>query len=293
MQGPVVYDANGATLAMRVAGLDRPKMLEQWFRMGEAKNLAEFTDALRMMAVPMWNANYAGSDGHIMLVFDGLVPKRNEGSWADWSAIVPGNTSKTMWNGYLSFDQLPKTIDPPSGFTQNTNEPLWTMTLPHLKPGAYEPYVAPGLMAAPTFRTFRSLRLLTSKEKMSFDDFAEAKHSTRMELADAILPDLLKQAVKASDKEIRAAAEVLRSWDHSANSDSRGAVLFQIFADEYFGTGAIDPKLRTRWNPERPLESKGLADPEGATVALKRAAALCIERYGVLDIPWGDVHPLC
>ena len=66
-----------STIAMRVAGLDRPKMLEQWFRMGEATTSNEFKDALRMMSVPMWNANYADDQGHIMLVFDGLVPKRN------------------------------------------------------------------------------------------------------------------------------------------------------------------------------------------------------------------------
>jgi acyl-homoserine-lactone acylase len=35
VQGPVVYDENGLTLAMRVAGIDGPRMLEQWFR--EAK----------------------------------------------------------------------------------------------------------------------------------------------------------------------------------------------------------------------------------------------------------------
>ncbi len=71
--GRVVFDEQGLTVAMRVAGLERPKMLEQWFRMGEAQNLEQFKDALRMMSVPMWNANYADAKGYIMLVFDGLV----------------------------------------------------------------------------------------------------------------------------------------------------------------------------------------------------------------------------
>ncbi len=74
VHGPVVFDENGVTMAMRVAGLDRPKMLEQWFRMGEARSLEEFQSALRMMSVPMWHANYADDKKHIMFVFDGLVP---------------------------------------------------------------------------------------------------------------------------------------------------------------------------------------------------------------------------
>src|SRR5437764_8251399 len=93
VQGPVVYHKDGLTIAMRVVGLDRPKMLEQWFRMGEAQNLEQFKTALRMMSVPMWNANYADIDGHIMLVFDGLVARRGFGDFALWSKIVPGNNS--------------------------------------------------------------------------------------------------------------------------------------------------------------------------------------------------------
>ena len=74
---PSCTTSDGVTVAMRVAGLDRPKMLEQWFRMGEATTLEQFKDALRMMSVPMWHANYADDNGHIMFVFDGLVPRRN------------------------------------------------------------------------------------------------------------------------------------------------------------------------------------------------------------------------
>ena len=134
VHGPVVYDSNGLTIAMRVAGLDRPKMLEQWFRMGEAQNLEQFKSALRMMSIPLWNADYADSDGHIMLVFNGLVARRGFGDFQEWSKIVPGNSSKYLWHDYLSFDELPKSLDPPSGFNQNTNEPPWTMTLPNSIP---------------------------------------------------------------------------------------------------------------------------------------------------------------
>ncbi len=142
VQGPVVFDEKGMVVAMRVAGLDRPKMLEQWFRMGEAKNLEEFKSALKMMAVPMWNANYADADGHIMMVFDGLVPKRSTGDVKYWAGVVPGNTSKTMWTEYLSYDELPKSLDPPSGFNQNVNEPPWFMTMPMLDASKYPAYLS-------------------------------------------------------------------------------------------------------------------------------------------------------
>ena len=125
VQGPVVYDSGGMTVAMRVAGLDRPKMLEEWFRMGEAQNLEQFQAALKMMAIPMWNQNYADSDGHILMVCIGLVPKHKSGDYAAWNKVVAGDTSDTLWTDYLGYDELPKSLDPASGWNQNTNEPPW------------------------------------------------------------------------------------------------------------------------------------------------------------------------
>jgi acyl-homoserine-lactone acylase len=286
IHGPVVFDENGVTVAMRVAGLDRPKMLEQWFRMGGARSLQEFQSALRMMSVPMWHANYADADRHIMFVFDGLVPRRRVHDYQYWSRVVPGDTSETLWTDYLSFDELPKSIDPPSGWHQNANEPPWLMTLPRLDRSAFPAYVAPTGDALPQMRTLRSLRMITEDRKISYEQLLDKKHSTRMELADRILPDLLKAAAGTD------AGRVLAKWDRETDADSRGAVLFQLFVDRYFSgaAGGMADKLRVKYNPDRPLESAhGLADPASAVAALSAAADECLKRYGALDVKWGDV----
>ncbi len=286
VHGPVVYDQNGLTVAMRVAGLDRPKMLEQWFRMGEARTLEEFQSALRMMSVPMWHANYADDRGHIMFVFDGLVPRRRLHDFQYWSGVVPGDTSDTLWTDYLSFDELPKSIDPASGFHQNANEPPWLMTLPQVDRAKYPAYVAPSGQALPQMRTLRSLRLITEGRKISYEQLIARKHSTRMELADKVLPDLLQAAAGTE------AGNVLAKWDRLTDGDSRGAVLFQMFADRYFAAanGGMASKLRVAYDPARPLDSAyGLADPAAAAAALSAAADECRKLYGALDVKWGDV----
>lgn len=288
VHGPVVFDDQGLVVAMSVAGLDRPKMLEQWFRMGEAQNLEQFKDALRMMAVPLWNANYADADGHIMIVFDGLVPRRKMGDAAYWAKVVPGNTSKTLWDGYLPYDELPKSLDPPSGFNQNTNEPPWSMTLPELDRSKYPAYIAPELTLA--YRTKRSLRMLSEEPAFTYEKLLADKHSTRMEMADAILPDLLQAAQSATDPDVAAAAAVLARWDRQAETFSRGAVLFEMFAERYFA-GDINSKVRVKFDPLRPLETGyGLADSAGALKSLALAAADCRTAYGSLDVPWGQVY---
>ncbi len=286
VHGPVVFDENGVTIAMRVAGLDRPKMLEQWFRMGEARSLQEFQSALRMMSVPMWHANYADDKKHIMFVFDGLVPRRRVRDYQYWSRVVPGDTSETLWTDYLSFDELPKSVDPPSGWHQNANEPPWLMTLPNLDRTKFPAYVAPTGEALPQMRTLRSLRMITEDAKIGYEQLLAKKHSTRMELADRVLPDLIAAAGNTD------AGRVLAAWDRHTDVDSRGAVLFQLFVDRYFSaaTGGMDSKLGVKYDPERPLTSAhGLADAAGAAAALSAAADECMKRYGALDVKWGDV----
>jgi acyl-homoserine-lactone acylase len=287
LHGPVVFDDGKLTVAMRVAGLDRPKMLEQWFRMGEAQNLEEFKNALRMMAVPMWNANYADADGHIMMVLDGLIPRRKGGDYESWSKVMPGDTSETLWNDYLTFDELPKTVDPPAGWTQNTNEPPWTMTLPRLDRTKFPAWVSPAGETLPQMRTLRSLRMITEDAKISYEKLLQDKLSTRMELADRVLPDLLKAAAGGSE-----AARVLERWDHLTETDSRGAVLFQMFADRYlFGPGGLAAKLRMPFDSADPNGSAyGLKDPAAGVKALAEAATECQKLYGALDVKWGDVY---
>jgi acyl-homoserine-lactone acylase len=88
------------------------------------------------------------------------------------------------------------------------------------------------------------------------------------------------------------AAKLLAKWDHMTEIDSRGAVLFQMFADEYFkGAGGIANKMRVKYDRARPLESGyGLANPDDAAKVLETVAAQVKKTYGSIDVPWGEVY---
>jgi acyl-homoserine-lactone acylase len=112
-----------------------------------------------------------------------------------------------------------------------------------------------------------------------------------MEIADAVMPDLLQAAQGSADPLVKEAAAVLTKWDRMTNAESRGAVLFKLFADQYFGTGNIEPRLRVKFDPAHPLDSaNGLADRARALQALAAAAQECRKTYGALEVPWGDVY---
>lgn len=288
LHGPLVQD----DIAMRVAALDRPKMLEQWFRMGGAKNLKEFQEALRMQSVPMWNANYADDQGHIYLVTNGVIPRRKTGDWAFWQKPVPGDTSETMWNDYLKLEELPQSLDPKSGFNQNTNEQPWFVTVPQLDAAKFPKWVAPPPERVLTFRTKHSLRMLTEDKSISYEELLAYKHDTRVELADAVLPDLFAAGKNTQSELVKKALAVLEKWDRHFDVNSRGGVLFQMWADRHFGTGDfIANGFRVPYNWKDPLHSsEGIADSAAALAALEQAAVNCQQMHGALDVPWGQVN---
>jgi acyl-homoserine-lactone acylase len=289
VQGPIIAEADGAPVAMRVAGLDRPLALEQYWRMETAHDFAGYQQALRMQQVPSFNVIYADRDGHIQYLFNGLVPKKPGRDPAYWAGLVPGERSDTLWTSYLSYEALPKVTDPAGGTVQNSNDPPWDAAWPsRLDPKPYANLIASD---AVSLRMARGVRMLSEKPRIGFDDLSAMKWSDRSELADRVLPDL-QQAVSLFGTDLaKQAAGVLGKWDRSTGADSRGALLFLDWVDRpgavsgYGGAGWATP-----YDLAQPLTTpSGLADPKAAAAALDAAARHMLATTGALDTPWGDV----
>ena len=45
---------------------------------------------------------------------------------------MPGDTDATLWTETYSYADLPKVLDPPTGWLQNANDPPWTCTIPQV-----------------------------------------------------------------------------------------------------------------------------------------------------------------
>jgi acyl-homoserine-lactone acylase len=288
IHGPVVAETADKAIALRVVGLDRAGVLEQWWDMARAKNLSEFESALTALQLPMFTIMYADREGHIMHLFNGQVPVHSEGDFDYWQGIIPGDTSATLWTKIHPYEDLPRLLDPASGWLQNANDPPWTTTFPRaIDPDNYPPYMAP--RDNMNFRAQRSARMLAEDEKISFPEMVEYKHSTRMELSDRLLDDLIVAARRSDSMRVRQAVKILQTWDRKADAESQGAVLF------YFWTQEMDfpNSFAIPWQENTPRTTPdGLAEPQKAVAALKTAAAKVESTYGKLDVKWGDVFRL-
>jgi acyl-homoserine-lactone acylase len=294
VHGPVLEDKPGKAVALADVGLHGPPLeqaLTQWWNMGRARNFAEFLAAIRPNQISGQNITYGDRDGHIMVFYGGNNPVHARGDRAYWAGIVLGDSSSTLWTSLHSFDDMPKTVDPPSGWVQNANDPPWWATFPPVvRPQDFPPYIASRVMA---FRPQQSANLLDADSSITWDEFLRYKNSTRMLLADRLLDDLLPAAKASPMENVRAAATILESWDRQADSASKGAVLFTEWWAEYLRRRRGQRVYTTPWSEQAPRTTPdGLADTATAVAALGAASDSIIKRYGAADVAWGTVYRL-
>jgi len=290
VHGPVFERPDGKLVALRVAGLDRPGMLQQYFDMVTSDSYDEFHAAMERDQVPTFNISYADRDGHIEYIFNGIAPKRSSGDLDFWKGLVPGDTSEYLWTDIHDFDDLPRITDPESGFVANSNDPPWEATLPvAYKPEDFPPYFAPRTPLS--MRAQNSLQMMTEADDLTLDDFVKLKLSSRALMADRVLPDLLAEASKDSDPDMQKAVQVLSDWDRTFSTENRGGVLFEEWAKLFAGprmTG-LDG-FAVPWSADDPIHTpSGLKDPAASVDLLRKAIVSTKEKYGMIDPVYGDV----
>jgi acyl-homoserine-lactone acylase len=287
--GPVIRMGAQKALAIRMVGADRPNMGYQWWKMANAQSFAEFETALRMSQIPFWNVMYADRQGNIFYLFNGLVPKRGEASWAYWNRVIPGGKSADIWTDVHRYDELPKLKNPKQGWLQNANDPPWTSTLPMgIDRQKFPGYMAPHFMH---LRAQRSAGMLQNDPSISFDELIRYKLSTGVELADRIIDDLFSAIDQYGTDLSREARAALARWDRQSDTASTGMALFTRWADKM---GTYDESVFSKkWDDKHPRTTPdGLADPKKAVAMLDEAAAEMKKIYGRLDIPWGEAFRL-
>jgi acyl-homoserine-lactone acylase len=284
-QGPVTGQNETKAYAVRIAGLDNAFLAAQYHKMASAQNWKEFESAVEMMQNPMFNIIYADKEGHIVYLFNGNVPKRAEGDWRFWHQTVDGTQSKYIWSQVHSYEDLPKVIDPATGFVQNANDVPWTCTYPPvLDPQNFPAYMSP--QEEMEWRPQRAVNMIRKDPSITFDELVGYKLNTGMETAYRFLDDLLAAVQKHPDSIALRAAAVLKAWDRSTNTGSKGALLFTHWFDKLNKDDFLKP-----WNEKEPVTTpSGLKDPERAVALLVSAAKEVQQLYGRLEEPWGNIY---
>ena len=285
--GPVLKRDGAKAYAFKSANIDEYRFIEQWNLMGKAKNLTEFRQALDMQALPMFNICYADKEGNVFYIFNGRFPERPSGY--NWAGIVPGNTSATEWNRILPESRLPQMVNPPGGYVQNSNSAPWyTNMQAMLDRRLFPDYLTPNFNG---LRTQLSLEMLEKDESITLEEVLRYKYNMKLLLADRVKWNLDSLFGMVDGVNLAEPAEVLNRWDNTVSRESKGALLFVTFWRKY-----LEKAHRVYAEPWKESASattpRGIGDNRAARSALAAAVQEMKQKYGSLEVPWGDVHRL-
>lgn len=225
--GPTLVTDKGA-FAIRTGALMEIRALEQWYRMNKARNFSEFKNALSMLAIPGYNIVYADRYDTIFHISNGKIPIRNQSY--EWKNTLPGNTSKTLWTEFHSFDDLPLLLNPNSGYVFNSNHSPFnsTASLDNLTSGRYDQTM--GFETNDNNRSLRFMELIKQYPRLSYENFKQIKYDLQLpaKLAYETNGDSLFLLSPTDHPAIADVIQTLISWDHKADINSAGAALFSI-----------------------------------------------------------------
>lgn len=170
-------------------------------RLGQAQSSAEFLESLRDFQVPQQNVVYADVAGNFGFVAPGLVPVRRSDNSLHGLAPSPGWDERYDWQGFLSFDQLPQSRNPESGWLATANDKVVGPEYTHWITSEW----------APPYRIERIRRLLEAQAKHDLGSFARMQADVHSRYLAEMLPLLLK--VPAAGAAEAKAIDALRAWN--------------------------------------------------------------------------------
>lgn len=270
--GPVIKTDQG-TFTIKWARMDELNILTEWYRMNKAINLAEFKSAMSSCAIPMFNTGYADKNGNIFYIYNGAIPDRKVGF--DWESIVPGNTSQTLWTNYLTFDDLPQTTNPPSGFFQNGNSNPF-MATGKLSDISSNITTASGVETHQTNRALRMLETFGIDSSISKEDFYNYKYdlsysekSLMSEVRDRFVTEYLSK-----NSQNHEAINMIKNWNLKVDAqNSYAALAIMTFKLKF-------DKDKYTYNYDKILKRMDIA------------ISRLMTHYGKLDVALGDVQRL-
>lgn len=255
---------------------------EQLYKMNKARNYKEYWDAIRIHAITLFNIVYADKDDNIFYLNHGMFPDRD--TTYDWSGLVAGNTSKTLWTKLIPLDSMTRQVNPACGYVYNTNNSPLHNTSPECVDGHC--VTARRLIdqrPGDNNRATRFQELISAKNKFTWNDLHalkfDMKLSDKSPLAKCTAPFFNLDENKYPD--LKEAIGVLKSWSRVFDIHEHAPTLFGLVIKDVFEKHDFDDANFVL----------GFDAPEQEWAeALRKACDTLKAHYGTVKVEWGTVH---
>jgi acyl-homoserine-lactone acylase len=283
--GPVVREAGGKWVAF--AMMHKPvEALQQSFLRTKASDYASFVAVAEAnRANSSNNTIFADAKGNIAYLHPQFVPVRDDRF--DYTKPVDGSVAATDWRGVHGLDQLPRVLNPGTGWIQNTNNWPFSAAGPFSpKPADYPRYID-------TFgenpRGIHAVQVLSARRDFTLETLRAAAYDSHQPAFARLIPGLVRAWDGASGPlkaKLAAPVAALRAWDHRWSVGSVPNTLANFWGEEMW-----------RWVQgnewEEPESHYDRIDKASAARKLEALAAAVdrLEReFGRWDVPWGEVN---
>jgi penicillin amidase len=296
--GPVVAVRAGKFLAVRAASIEvSGRLFEQKWAMARSRSLSEFKSAMAQRRLTGSNTMYADGRGNIFYIHGNAMPRRS--TEFDWSKPVDGANAETDWRGLHELNELPQVLNPSSSFVQNCNStPFLTSTADNPERSKYPVYMAPD---EDTARAQQSRRILSSKEKFTFDEWARASLDSHVILGEMLVPELVSiwESMRKSDAakadKLAEPIAVLKSWDYDSRIDSVPTTLFMLYFEQLQRANRERAAQRTDDAVAAPMtlgEQLNKIDAAAKIMAFEKTLNDLQSEFGKWQVAWGEVNRL-
>lgn len=289
-------------VSLRWTALEPGTTATALFAMNAARDFDDFRGAAALFDVPAQNLVYADIEGNIGYQTPGRLPIRGAG---DGSMPQPGWDSAYAWQGYIPFEELPVSYNPPEGFIVTANNAIVGEDYPYFLTRDWD-Y---GWRAA---RITELIQRKIANGPITADDLRSIQADNfsfiGMRLTAAYMD------VTTGRERTDAALDLLREWDAQNAADSAAAayanVLWDTLVTNLFVEGRENPAPRSDQgrlflvvdellkNPDSPWWTNESLGVSSMAEMLEHSAIEAERRLAQLqgDNParwnWGGLHAL-
>ncbi|WP_447599373.1 penicillin acylase family protein [Nitrospira sp. Nam80] len=210
----------GHKVAVRWTGLDPDAVDIGLLHMDGARTVNDALDVMNRAKGPANNVLLADADGHIAWTFTGKIPVRRG---FDGSVSVSWADGEKGWAGYVPAEDLPRIIDPPSGFIVSANQRMlvqYPYTVGHSFVGGY--------------RAYRIAEQLRGMRQAQEPDLLRIQLDTKSEVYEfyrRIAREVLTDEAVRSNSGLAPLRRAVDAWDGHADIDSVGYDFLIQFRD--------------------------------------------------------------
>ena len=286
-RGPIVREEGGKWIS--IALMNKPvAALQQSFLRTKATDYASFMKVAELKANSSNNTLFASAKGEIAYLHPQFIPVRDDRF--DYTKPVDGSNPATDWKGLHALKDAPQVLNPPNGWTFNTNN--W----PYTAAGRYSPKRADfpkymdtfgenprGLHAEQVLKDVKNLTLGGLIEK-AYDPYltAFARLIPTLETAYAATPD--GDPIKAK---VAAQVAALAAWNRKWSTRSTETSLAVFWGEAMWAKAA--PAARAEGLNTYDYMADKLS-PADKLAALAEASDRLTADFGSWKTPWGEIN---